>query len=41
METGKIPKKIILGIPIAALRLKEISSVVVRLIEEGKKHGYF
>lgn len=40
-STIKIPKKIILGVPIAALSLKEISSVVASLIEEGGKKTFF
>lgn len=37
MSSGIIPKKIVLGVPIAALRLKEISSAIVSLIEKGGK----
>lgn len=33
MTTRKIPTKTVLGVPVAALRLKEISSVIVTLIE--------
>jgi len=38
---GKIPTKTVLGIPIVALRLKEISSVVVKLIETSGKKTFF
>lgn len=38
---GKIPTKMVLGVPIAALRLKEIAPVIVKLIEEGEKKTFF
>jgi len=41
MTSGKTPTKIILGIPIAALRLKEIPSFIARLIEEKGKKTFF
>ena len=42
MTSGEIPTRIILGVPIAVLRLKEIASVVVKLIESsGKKKTFF
>lgn len=41
MTRGKIPTKMVLGIPIAALRLKEISFVIARLIETSGKKTFF
>jgi len=38
---GKIPTRIVLGIPIVALRLKDISSVVIKLIETSGKKSFF
>jgi len=38
---GKIPTRTVLGIPVAALRLKEISSVIVKLIETSGKKTFF
>lgn len=40
-STSKIPKKIVLGVPIVALKLDEISSVIVRLIESSGKKSFF
>lgn len=41
MTRSKIPTRLILGVPIAALRLKEISSVIARFIEGGGKKTFF
>ena len=38
---GKIPTRVVLGVPIAVVSLKEISSVVVKLIETSGKKSFF
>lgn len=38
MKIRGIPTRTVLGVPIAALRLKEISSVILSLIEEGARY---
>lgn len=41
ISSGKIPKRNILGIPVAALRLKDISSIFIKLIETSGKKTFF